>query len=61
MCIHHDLIHDTTQCHKLQVERRKPLAKMMGNHQDTMDDTNVRVDDNSKLQTPNQKSKLIYL
>ena len=33
-----------------QVERCKPLAKMMGNHLDTMDDTNVCVDDNSKLQ-----------
>ena len=54
MCIHHGLIHDITQCHKLQVERRKPLAKMMGSHLDTMNDINVRVDDNSKLQTPKQ-------
>ena len=44
-----------------QVERCKPLAKMMGNHLDTMDNTNVRVDDNSKLQTPNTQIYNIYI
>ena len=41
-----------TRCQpKLQVEKFILLAKMMGNHLDSMNDINIRVDDNSKLQT----------
>ena len=61
MCIHHGLIHgillDVNPNSKLK--GRIPLAKKMGNHLRHYDCCKSRVDDNSKLQTPNSQLVII--